>query len=278
MGRIRSLHPGQWSDEEFVESSPLARLLCLGLRNEADDNGIFQWRPKQLKMRLLPADDCDPVELLDELVANNQIRRFEVDGQAYGAIRNFREFQSPQKPKAKYPLPDELVAYVTGGGPKPSGSGSAPVPEQSPTSTVPVQDSYRTAPDPVSTGKERKGEEEERKEGGDAPAGADPNEIVFQGDVVRINRRDFNRWKASYPAIADLISELQGLDDWLRTQPEPERKRWFHMVSGALRKKHQAAAAEAASAAVRPRRDPLMRWFEDDQPSARPQEVAEAVH
>ena len=31
MARIRSLHPGQWTDEAFVQCSAFARLLALGL-------------------------------------------------------------------------------------------------------------------------------------------------------------------------------------------------------------------------------------------------------
>ena len=58
MARIRSLHPGQWTDEAFVAVSPLARLLALGLRNEADDEGVFPWKPVTLRMRLLPADNA----------------------------------------------------------------------------------------------------------------------------------------------------------------------------------------------------------------------------
>jgi hypothetical protein len=49
--RIRSLHPEQFTDDQFVSCSPLARLLALGVRNQSDDNGIFEWNPVKLKMR-----------------------------------------------------------------------------------------------------------------------------------------------------------------------------------------------------------------------------------
>ena len=60
MPRIRSVHPGQWTDENFVSCRPTARLLALGLRNEADDQGIFEWKPLTLKMRLFAADINQP--------------------------------------------------------------------------------------------------------------------------------------------------------------------------------------------------------------------------
>ncbi len=112
MPRIRSQHPGQWTDDEFVACSPLARLIVLAVRNEADDNGIFEWNPVKLKMRLLPADNCDVEALLEESASRNQIKPFEHEGKKYGAIRNFGKFQRVKKPVYIYPLPDELRAYV----------------------------------------------------------------------------------------------------------------------------------------------------------------------
>lgn len=114
MARIRSIHPGQWTDEAFVSCSPLARLLAIGLRNEADDGGVFQWRPVQLKIRLLPADNCDPEALLAELVDAELVKRFDIGGKAFGAIRNFKRYQKPKSPSFLYPRSEMMEAYVTG--------------------------------------------------------------------------------------------------------------------------------------------------------------------
>ena len=89
MARIRSTFPGQWTDEEFVECQPLARLLILALRNEADDQGVFEWKPLGLKMRLMSADNVDVGELLAELEEHSHVKKFMANGKAYGAIRNF---------------------------------------------------------------------------------------------------------------------------------------------------------------------------------------------
>lgn len=112
MARIRSIHPGLWTDEAFVSVSPLARLLFMGLWNEADDQGVFEWKPITLKMRLLAADSADVPALLAEMASVGMIRRFEASEKAYGAIRNFRRFQRPEKPKAYHPLPDEIAEFV----------------------------------------------------------------------------------------------------------------------------------------------------------------------
>lgn len=108
MARIRSVHPGQWTDERFVTTSPMARLLAIGLRNEADDNGIFEWKPLQLKMRLFPADNCDVPELLEELSATGQVLRYEVAGRPFGIIRNFTKYQSPKYPTFYHPVPSVI--------------------------------------------------------------------------------------------------------------------------------------------------------------------------
>lgn len=102
------MHPGQWTDDKFVTCSPLARLLALGLRNESDDNGIFEWNPVKLKMRLLPADNCDIESLLVELVSSQQIVQYEESGKKYGLIRNFRKYQRPKYPSYQYPIPEVL--------------------------------------------------------------------------------------------------------------------------------------------------------------------------
>lgn len=133
MARIRSIHPGQWTDEAFVAVSPLARLLALGLRNEADDEGVFPWKPLTLKMRLLPADNADVGELLSELETANIVRRYEVDGVHYGAIRNFYLFQRPKFPKLAHPRLPWVPAYCghkDGLAPHDAGIGSEPMQER----------------------------------------------------------------------------------------------------------------------------------------------------
>lgn len=105
MARIRSIHPEQWTDDQFATCGPLARLLALGIRNWTDDNGIFEWNPVKLKMRVLPADNCDVTELLNELESTNQVFRYKVQGKDYGIVRSFQRFQNPKSPKFIYPAP-----------------------------------------------------------------------------------------------------------------------------------------------------------------------------
>ncbi len=112
MARIRSIHPGLWTDETYVSLSPFARLLFLGIWNECDDMGSFERSPVKLKMRLLPADSVDAVALLDELAEAGCIMAYEVGGKRYGAVRNFCQYQRPKKPNAVYPQTEAVRNWV----------------------------------------------------------------------------------------------------------------------------------------------------------------------
>lgn len=125
MSRIRSIHPGLWTDERFVSVQPVARLLFMGIWNECDDQGIFEWSPLKLKMRLLPADNADAAALLDELEGVGSILRFTVAGKIFGAVRNFTKYQRPKKPNSVHPTTPQAVAFAAGS--------SEPVTNQLPT-------------------------------------------------------------------------------------------------------------------------------------------------
>lgn len=112
MSRIRSIHPGLWTDERFVCVSPMARLFFMGIWNECDDLGSFEWSPLKLKMRLLPADSADATALLAELEEAGSVLRYEVAGKAYGAVRNFCQYQRPKKPNSTFPQTDEVREWV----------------------------------------------------------------------------------------------------------------------------------------------------------------------
>lgn len=77
MAKIRGFKPDLWTDEDFVEVSPFARLLWMGMWNFACDNGHLADKSKQIKMRVLPTDDVNCAELLRELESQGLIERSE---------------------------------------------------------------------------------------------------------------------------------------------------------------------------------------------------------
>lgn len=111
MARIRSIHPGLFTDEAFMTASAHARLLIIGIWTEAWDDGVFEWKPLTLKARLFPVDTVNVSDLLDELESLGFVKRFG-SGKVYGAIRNFQKYQRPKKPNSSKSLPNSLYEYV----------------------------------------------------------------------------------------------------------------------------------------------------------------------
>lgn len=112
MARIRSIHPGLFTDEAFAGLCSDAQMFLIGLWTEADDQGMFEWKPVTLRMRLRPTKDGSVDGLLSEIAGAQCIKRFEINGRPYGAIRNFRKYQRPKKPNAVHPATDEVRTYV----------------------------------------------------------------------------------------------------------------------------------------------------------------------
>ena len=85
--RARNLKPDFFTDEALVECDPLARLLFQGLWCLADAEGRLKDKPKQIKIKVLPCDDCDPDALLEQLSSHDLIIRYEVEGERYIQVK-----------------------------------------------------------------------------------------------------------------------------------------------------------------------------------------------
>jgi hypothetical protein len=93
MAKIRGFKPDIWTDEDFVEVSPFARLLWMGMWNYCCDNGHIQDKSKQIKMRVLPTDDVNCADLLRELASQGLIVRDE----GWITVPNLTKHQKPDK-------------------------------------------------------------------------------------------------------------------------------------------------------------------------------------
>ena len=67
MSKTRSIKPETFTDAKVLRITPLARWLFIGLWTEACDNGHVDDNEIELKVRLLPADNCNINDLLEEL-------------------------------------------------------------------------------------------------------------------------------------------------------------------------------------------------------------------
>lgn len=71
-------------------------------------------------------------------------------------------------------------------------------------------------------------------------------EYVFEAGAIRLNQRDFERWRSAYPHLP-LEAELWSLSEWASGQAN-----WFHAVAAALAKRERAAFERLQVAAVEP--------------------------
>ena len=90
--------------------------------------------------------------------------------------------------------------------------------------------------------------QEDRSDSSDKSFNKETSHYAWAGKIIRLTPADFSTWQARYHGVSDLAAELGSLDDWISGQPEDVRKRWFHVVSGSLNKKHQAALKVTAPA------------------------------
>lgn len=100
MSRIRTVKPELFKHEDLFDAEqksglPL-RLAFIGLFTVADCEGRFKWRPRTLKLDVLPHDFIDFATVLNALENAGFIERYEVDGEIYGWIPSFTKHQRLQ--------------------------------------------------------------------------------------------------------------------------------------------------------------------------------------
>jgi hypothetical protein len=106
MARARNIKPGFFVNEVLAELSLGTRLIFIGLWCLADREGRLEDRPKRIKRELVPFDDLDVVEALNELEAHHFIKRYSVEGLQVIQVVNFAKHQSPHGTERDSELPD----------------------------------------------------------------------------------------------------------------------------------------------------------------------------
>ncbi len=115
MARIRTIKPEFFRHEGLQDLASThgvhVMLVFSGLWGHCDKAGRFEWKPRQLKLDILPFLDFDMAETLDALWYGGFVHRYEVEGKEYGQIESFEKHQriggkEAQEP-AKYPEPIE---------------------------------------------------------------------------------------------------------------------------------------------------------------------------
>jgi hypothetical protein len=114
MARIRSFKPEffrheKLQDLELENPGKYPMLVFEGLWSLCDKNGVFLFKPRHIKLDILPFLPFDMAETLKILEDSNFIIRYTVDNKEYGYIPTFLKHQrisgEEGKQPAKYPLP-----------------------------------------------------------------------------------------------------------------------------------------------------------------------------
>lgn len=113
MARIRTVKPELFKHEDLFEleqeTGLPVRLAFIGLFTCCDRDGRFKWRPRALKLDVLPYDACDFSRVLDALVTRGFVVRYEVNGEEYGVIPTFAKHQiiNNRESESELPAPEE---------------------------------------------------------------------------------------------------------------------------------------------------------------------------
>ncbi|MCK6836259.1 hypothetical protein L8S32_05220 [Enterobacter asburiae] len=274
MARSRNIKPGFFTNDELAECSPHARLLFAGLWTIADKEGRLDDRPKKVKALVLPFDNVDCDELLQQLHDRKFIQRYQVQDGAYIQITNWKKHQNPHCKEAPSEIPeyceadtkqeeeqvkeDESTVQVQCN----SGANQSQVIDnheaqlKHSASTVqePVEnnlnpaDSFNLIPDSLILIPDSV----VNTQAADAPCPEDGNvhqmasRYAFEGNVVRLNQKDFDSWKALFTNI-DLVAELTRLDmEFTHEKP----KNWFSTASAKLNYQNKNAIRQTVKRAV----------------------------
>lgn len=176
MARIRTIKPEFFRHEglqdlEIAHPGKYPMMVFEGLLGHCDSKGRFEWKPRTLKLDILPFLPFDMAGTLEILVGAAMINRYTVDGKEYGEIPTFEKHQRLSGKELtegeKYPDPQPIEQENIGES----------------------QGKQRGSVGEIPESQEGKGREEEGRRngkdsvtdvtGGEPPKITDPDEIIF---------------------------------------------------------------------------------------------------
>lgn len=93
MARIRTIKPELAKHEILFELEQqlgcAVRFAWAMLFTQCDREGRFKWRPRPLKLDILPYDDCDFSRVLDAWVTRGLLVKYRVGNEWFGCIPTF---------------------------------------------------------------------------------------------------------------------------------------------------------------------------------------------
>ncbi|WP_324723813.1 hypothetical protein [Lelliottia sp. JS-SCA-14] len=271
MARSRNIKPGFFTNDELAECSPYARLLFAGLWTIADKEGRLDDRPKKVKAMVLPFDDVDCNDLLQQLHSHKFINRYQVNDEQFIQINNWKKHQNPHCKEAASEIPEPVENDSSTGqeqckdGEDEDKKDAEPpqvieikeAPDKHCASSVqePVEnnlnpaDSLNLIPDSLiphtdslvnTQAADATCDDGENIE--QATVHQMASRYAFEGNIVRLNHKDYEAWMRLYPNI-DLQYELKKLDiEFTHEKP----KNWFITASQKLSYQNKQASSRPA--------------------------------
>jgi hypothetical protein len=103
--RARNIKPGYFVNDDLGALPPITRIAFAGLWCIADRAGRLEDKPKRIKVQILPYDDVNMEDVLNQLHHAKFITRYIADGQEYIEIPNFGIHQNPHKHERESDIP-----------------------------------------------------------------------------------------------------------------------------------------------------------------------------
>lgn len=233
MGRIRSVKPQTFTDEQLWDAEQESKLPVIrsyiGLWTQCDREGRFEWRPRMLKIAILPYDTAvDFADVLNVLARGRWVVPYEQDGQMYGYIRTWHKHQFVNHRESPSFLPAPTAFTVA------AAHRQLDLPlDASATldSAVPDACATRESPDDDATqartgGREGKGREGEGNRHATLTRPVQPVATLPLNDKSEfpISAEQVQHWAGLYRAV-DVENELRLMRGWLEGNPTKRKTR-----------------------------------------------------
>jgi hypothetical protein len=225
MSRIRNVKPEFFTHEglqdlELENAGKYPMFVFEGLWGQCDRNGAFEWKPRTLKLHILPFLPFEMDKTLDILAAAGYIEKYTANGKDYGIIRSFPKHQSICEKERQniniFPLPPD------NSGPDPEPPRNAPGPDPEPPRN-------ESGPDPEPPRNESGPDPEPPRNGGNLKSENRSTDIL-KSDILKshIPKSDRARGGAEDKTFADPET---GQENWCpfpqdRPLSPDESRRW----------------------------------------------------
>jgi hypothetical protein len=213
MGRIRTIKPEFWRNENLSELPEATHLLAAALLNYCDDDGYFNANEKLIQSECCPLREPS-VSITDSLTHLLNIGYLRLgtgeDGRRYGHIIKFLDHQRINRPTASKIKRLEI-----------EWEGSS------------IPHTHLNEP----SSPEGKGKEEEGNGNGVGGSATSNANYVFTGTFVKgVTEKSVLDWVKQFPTLthADVLSELKLCDEYYAFSDKKPPSNWFFTTSAWL--------------------------------------------